>query len=91
MSDTSTADSADAEEELLFCLEVFVHHLRDCVVSVHQPAVSFRLLDFPSLLIHPSHPSHCLLGDGVISFEAGKSCLFRLSGSSLRTLLNKSV
>ncbi|XP_008266478.1 microtubule-associated protein 10 [Oryctolagus cuniculus] len=54
------------------------------------PAVAFRLLDFPTLLVYPPggpaapapEPRH-----GVISFGRGKSCLFRFHPASLHRLL----
>ncbi|XP_037676930.1 microtubule-associated protein 10 [Choloepus didactylus] len=54
------------------------------------PAVAFRLLDFPTLLVYPpggpasSAPEH---RPGVVSFGRGKSCLFRLQPDALHRLL----
>ncbi|XP_012786338.2 microtubule-associated protein 10 [Ochotona princeps] len=54
------------------------------------PAVAFRLLDFPTLLVYPpggpAAPSPAAR-HGVIRFGRGKSCLFRLHPATLHRLL----
>ncbi|KAM9702480.1 microtubule-associated protein 10 isoform 1-T1 [Dama dama] len=54
------------------------------------PAVAFRLLDFPTLLVYPpagpAAPSQ-ESRPGLVSFRRGKSCLFRLQPATLHRLL----
>lgn len=57
------------------------------------PAVAFRLLDFPTLLVYPpGGPAAPApeLRPGLVSFGRGKSCLFRLQPASLHRLLLRS-
>ncbi|XP_012515659.1 PREDICTED: microtubule-associated protein 10 [Propithecus coquereli] len=54
------------------------------------PAVAFRLLDFPTLLVYPPDGPAAPAPEprpGVISFGRGKSCLFRLHPATLHRLL----
>ncbi|XP_007127655.2 microtubule-associated protein 10 isoform X1 [Physeter macrocephalus] len=54
------------------------------------PAVAFRLLDFPTLLVYPpGGPAAPApeLRPGLVSFGRGKSCLFRLQPATLHRLL----
>lgn len=81
--------------ETLFSFELFVEYVtleRHCRVS-EELALGVRLLDFPTLLIyqHPrssrgiNQPEH--KGSGKLAehaFNRGKSCLFKMSLSSLR-------
>lgn len=54
------------------------------------PAVAFRLLQFPTLLVYPpagpAAPSQ-ESRPGLVSFRRGKSCLFRLQPATLHRLL----
>ncbi|XP_067391877.1 microtubule-associated protein 10 [Emydura macquarii macquarii] len=52
-----------------------------------RPAVALRLLDFPTLLVHPPEPG-CSPGR-LFPFGRGKSCLFRLGPGPLRGLLRR--
>ncbi|KAL2770670.1 microtubule-associated protein 10 [Daubentonia madagascariensis] len=57
------------------------------------PAVAFRLLDFPTLLVYPPDGPAAPAPEprpGVISFGRGKSCLFRLHPATLHRLLLRS-
>ncbi|KAM9613284.1 microtubule-associated protein 10 [Trichechus inunguis] len=54
------------------------------------PAVAFRLLDFPTLLVYPPGGPATPAPEsrpGVVSFGRGKSCLFRLHPPTLHRLL----
>ncbi|XP_068403707.1 microtubule-associated protein 10 isoform X1 [Eschrichtius robustus] len=54
------------------------------------PAVAFRLLDFPTLLVYPpGGPAAPApeLRPGLVGFGRGKSCLFRLQPATLHRLL----
>lgn len=54
------------------------------------PAVAFRLLDFPTLLIYPPAGPAAPAQEsrpGLVSFRRGKSCLFRLQPATLHRLL----
>uniref|UniRef100_G3S5J1 Microtubule associated protein 10 n=1 Tax=Gorilla gorilla gorilla TaxID=9595 RepID=G3S5J1_GORGO len=54
------------------------------------PAVAFRLLDFPTLLVYPPDGPGAPAAEpwpGVIRFGRGKSCLFRLQPATLHRQL----
>ncbi|XP_059533312.1 microtubule-associated protein 10 [Myotis daubentonii] len=54
------------------------------------PAVAFRLLDFPTLLVYPPGGPAAAAPQprpGLLSFGRGKSCLFRLHPATLRCRL----
>ncbi|KAF0870444.1 microtubule-associated protein 10 [Crocuta crocuta] len=54
------------------------------------PAVAFRLLDFPTLLVYPPDGPGAPAPEprpGLVSFGRGKSCLFRLHPATLHRLL----
>ncbi|XP_007936672.1 microtubule-associated protein 10 [Orycteropus afer afer] len=51
------------------------------------PAVAFRLLDFPTLLVYPPAGPAAESRPGMVSFGRGKSCLFRLYPATLHRLL----
>ncbi|XP_006077154.3 microtubule-associated protein 10 [Bubalus bubalis] len=51
------------------------------------PAVAFRLLDFPTLLIYPPAAPAQESRPGLVIFRRGKSCLFRLQPATLHRLL----
>ncbi|EFB26416.1 hypothetical protein PANDA_005336, partial [Ailuropoda melanoleuca] len=54
------------------------------------PAVAFRLLDFPTLLVYPPEGPGAPAPEprpGLVSFGRGKSCLFRLHPATLYRLL----
>ncbi|KAK1328014.1 hypothetical protein QTO34_012436 [Cnephaeus nilssonii] len=54
------------------------------------PAVAFRLLDFPTLLVYPPGGPAAAAPEprpGLLSFGRGKSCLFRLHPATLRCRL----
>ncbi|XP_053314478.1 microtubule-associated protein 10 [Spea bombifrons] len=92
--------SADSKAECLFSLEMLVHDVRvDCATlalrEMPLPTVAFRLLEFPTVLLYPK-PGY--LDEDVdldyapgllqLSFDRGKSCMFRQSISSLHRLLS---
>ncbi|XP_007536287.2 microtubule-associated protein 10 [Erinaceus europaeus] len=55
-----------------------------------RPAVAFRLLDFPTLLVYPPGGPTARAPEpqpGLFSFGRGKSCLFRWHPATLRRLL----
>ncbi|XP_006874231.1 PREDICTED: microtubule-associated protein 10-like [Chrysochloris asiatica] len=51
------------------------------------PAVAFRLLDFPTLLVYPPGGPASEHRPGVVRFGRGKACLFRLHPATLHRLL----
>ncbi|XP_004854702.1 microtubule-associated protein 10 [Heterocephalus glaber] len=82
---------AAVEAERLFSLELLVDWVRleagPSSPGAPCPAVSFCLLDFPPLLVHP--PATPVPGSqrDVIGFGRGKACLFRLHPAAPRCLL----
>ncbi|CAD7691143.1 unnamed protein product [Nyctereutes procyonoides] len=55
-----------------------------------RPAVAFRLLDFPTLLVYPPEGPGAPAPEprpGLVRFGRGKSCLFRLHAATLHRLL----
>ncbi|XP_075388219.1 microtubule-associated protein 10 [Tenrec ecaudatus] len=57
--------------------------------SGFRPAVAFRLLDFPTLLVYPPGGSDPQPRPCVVTFGRGKSCLFRLHPPTLHRLLRQ--
>lgn len=56
------------------------------------PAVAFRLLDFPTLLVYPPGGPGAPAPEprpGLVSFGRGKSCLFRMHPATLRRRLRE--
>ncbi|XP_029770719.1 microtubule-associated protein 10 [Suricata suricatta] len=56
------------------------------------PAVAFRLLDFPTLLVYPPDGPGAPVPEpqpGLVRFGRGKSCLFRLHPATLHGLLRQ--
>ncbi|KAE8602078.1 hypothetical protein XENTR_v10013876 [Xenopus tropicalis] len=94
---------SDPQSECLFCLEIFAYDVRlDTTYLEHRnnlvPALAFRLLDFPTLLLHPRRYENSPRDAGsdyqtdpsgvlCCTFGTGKSCLFQLSIVALHTLL----
>uniref|UniRef100_A0A8C5MH37 Microtubule-associated protein 10 C-terminal domain-containing protein n=1 Tax=Leptobrachium leishanense TaxID=445787 RepID=A0A8C5MH37_9ANUR len=92
---------SSGDAECLFSLEFVVHRVKVDYASLALgerplPVVAFRLLEFPTVLLYP-RPGCC---DGVeqsesslgilhLSFDRGKSCLFRQSLLSLHRLLSR--
>ncbi|XP_028410322.1 microtubule-associated protein 10-like [Dendronephthya gigantea] len=74
-----------ADDESLFSLEVIVENLDNIYVSCRKPAVAFRLLDFPTVVIRSEREFHA----NELSYEiqSGKSCLFKMSADILRDRL----
>lgn len=82
----------------VFSLELYVQHVDYFLVPApRHPAVAFRLLDFPTVLIY-APPQPPFGADSIFSaanfsahtvyqFEKGKSCLFTLGRRSLQRLL----
>ncbi|KAG8444547.1 hypothetical protein GDO86_009637 [Hymenochirus boettgeri] len=89
------------QSESLFSLEIFVYDVtvNSTVTRFSEnpvPALAFRLLDFPTLLLYPSPCKDWDCADqpdfpGFLrfTFEKGKSCLFRLTLDSLHNLLSQ--
>uniref|UniRef100_G1Q152 Microtubule associated protein 10 n=1 Tax=Myotis lucifugus TaxID=59463 RepID=G1Q152_MYOLU len=79
--------------ERLFSLELLVDWVRLEAGPPPQPvgpAVAFRLLDFPTLLVYPPGGPAAAAPQprpGLLSFGRGKSCLFRLHPATLRSRL----
>lgn len=70
----------------LFSLELLVDWVRleiGLSPSARDPAVAFRLLDFPPLLVLPPAASGREPQDGTIGFGRGKACLLRLRPAAL--------
>uniref|UniRef100_A0A8C3SNC7 Microtubule associated protein 10 n=1 Tax=Chelydra serpentina TaxID=8475 RepID=A0A8C3SNC7_CHESE len=87
-------EEAGGAREGLFSLELLVEWVRveprlllPPPRGPLRPAVALRLLDFPTLLVHPPEPG-CPPGR-LVPFGRGKSCLFRLSPGPLRGLLRR--
>ncbi|XP_047376939.1 microtubule-associated protein 10 [Sciurus carolinensis] len=69
--------------ERLFSLELLVDWVRLEAAPPPDPAVAFRLLDFPPLLVRaPARPA--ALPGGALGFGRGKACVFRLRPAALR-------
>ncbi|XP_027803788.2 microtubule-associated protein 10 [Marmota flaviventris] len=69
--------------ERLFSLELLVDWVRLEAVPPPHPAVAFRLLDFPPLLVRaPTTPAPA--PGGALGFGRGKACVFRLRPAALR-------
>lgn len=83
-----------ADTESLFSLELLVDWVRLEPPLPEgeqpQPAVAFRLLDFPTLLIHPAEDEDTPPPSGLLfHFGRGKSCLFRRDAQALLGHLNR--
>jgi len=62
------------EDQDLFALQVFIESVEvECEADLEDLAVAFRLMDFPTVMIERSSEE-----EEESSFQAGKSCLFRL-------------
>ncbi|EDL96759.1 rCG50901 [Rattus norvegicus] len=70
--------------ERLFSLELLVDWVRLDSPCFASPAVAFRLLDFPPLLILPPAAPDPEPQRGAITFGRGKACLLRLRPAALR-------
>ncbi|KAH0519880.1 Microtubule-associated protein 10 [Microtus ochrogaster] len=71
----------------LFSLELLVDWVRlefGLAPCAGNPAVAFRLLDFPPLLVLPPAASAQEPRSGTIDFGRGKACLLRLRPAALR-------
>lgn len=71
----------------LFSLELLVDWVRleiGLAPCAGDPAVAFRLLDFPPLLVRPPAASAREPRSGTIDFGRGKACLLRLRPAALR-------
>lgn len=74
----------------LFSLELLVDWVRleiGLAPCAGDPAVAFRLLDFPPLLVLPPAASAREPRSGTIDFGRGKACLLRLHPAALRRSL----
>lgn len=85
-SPRATAMAATAAGRL-FSLELLVDWVRlefGLAPCAGDPAVAFRLLDFPPLLVLPPAASAREPRSGTIDFGRGKACLLRLRPAALR-------
>ena len=74
-----------ADDESLFSLEVIVESLDNMNVSCHKPAVAFRLLDFPTVVIRSEQEFRA--NETPYEIQSGKSCLFKMNAHFLRDRL----
>ena len=85
----------------LFSFEVFVHHVA-CAAPLPKDVnvcLAFRLWQFPTLFVFPSHSAACSGGARglnysyaappaqFLTFDSGKSCLFQMPDAELQGLL----
>ncbi|XP_068041169.1 microtubule-associated protein 10 [Anomalospiza imberbis] len=82
--------------ERLFALEVLVEALRvaepgpaELPGPAEHPAVALRLLDFPTLVLHPAAAAPPLRPGQPFPFGRGKRCLFRWRPDSLFAALRR--
>ncbi|XP_069741147.1 microtubule-associated protein 10 [Narcine bancroftii] len=93
--------NVDANVETLFSLELLVEYVEIAIGAQPQSspllAVAFRLLDFPTLLVHQTKPDRAESlrrsrergrasegpGRPLVPFGKGKSCLFKMGLSAL--------
>lgn len=75
---------AATSAERLFSLELLVDWVRLDLPCAASPAVAFRLLDFPPLLVLPPAAPGPEPQRGAINFGRGKACLLRLRPAALR-------
>ncbi|KAM4694246.1 microtubule-associated protein 10 [Discoglossus pictus] len=88
---------SDTPAECLFSLELLVDEVRldSAALTLGErplPALAFRLLDFPTVLLYPRPEEEDEEHQTVplrLSFSRGKSCLFSLSLPSLQRLLSQ--
>jgi hypothetical protein len=74
-----------------FCLEFFARAVENVTVPIHAPAVAFRLLDFPAVLVQQPEAERHQRGhdsSGALQFHAGKSCLFQLTASGFESMVS---
>lgn len=78
-----------ADSQGLFSLEIVVESLENVVGSCHLPGIAFRLLDYPTLVVHSSgrerlneHREKC-----PYQIQSGKSCLFKMNPGILYSRL----
>ena len=64
--------------ESLFSLEVVVESVDNICISCYKPAIAFRLLNFPSVVIR-SERQRVLTKESSHQIQSGKSCLFKMS------------
>lgn len=69
--------------ESLFSLEIVVDCVEKSLVSCHAPAIAFRLLDFPTLIIRSDEKESPNYLNGFYPIQSGKSCLFKMSKEML--------
>ena len=94
----STKPAETGAVSLLFSFNFLVEKVFEFNVltdSLLSPGVSFRLLDFPTILlplpvppnkkgdVSPSHLQNLLSKDGTLKLNKGKSCLFEMTLDSL--------
>eukprot|EP00698_Gefionella_okellyi_P023146 TRINITY_DN780_c0_g1_i1.p1 TRINITY_DN780_c0_g1~~TRINITY_DN780_c0_g1_i1.p1 ORF type:complete len:795 (+),score=200.25 TRINITY_DN780_c0_g1_i1:81-2465(+) len=71
----------------LFSLDLFVERISCFVDAPVKTGCAFRLLDFPTVLI-PA-PTQAPDAAGVVSFQCGKSCMFKSSAAWLNEYLTQ--
>ncbi|XP_009500810.2 microtubule-associated protein 10 [Phalacrocorax carbo] len=86
------AAAAAGGAEGLFALELLVEAVRVAVAApgpALRPAVALRLLDFPTLLLHPAAAGPPLRPGRAFPFGRGKRCIFRWRRGSLCAALRR--
>ncbi|KAM6433936.1 microtubule-associated protein 10 [Rhynochetos jubatus] len=82
--------AAAREADGLFALELLVETVRVAAPGpALRPAVALRLLDFPTLLLHPAAAAPPLRPGRAFPFGRGKRCLFRWRRDSLCDALRR--
>ena len=67
------------ECESLFSLEVVVESVDNILISCYKPAIAFRLLDFPTVVIRSEGRGALTKDEKSLEIQSGKSCLFKIS------------
>lgn len=75
----------------LFAFELFVEKVNFYCQTSYYPAVSFRLLDFPSVIIYQNITNSKDLdtSDNILIFRKGKSCLFKYGFKQFENTIEK--
>lgn len=75
----------------LFAFELFVEKVNFYCQTSYYPAVSFRLLDFPSVIIYQNiiNSKDLDTSDNILIFRKGKSCLFKYGFKQFENTIEK--